>query len=113
MHECQWHLCTKEIEDGKNFCSSKCYNRAKVTKRRRKLKVMAVNHKGGKCEVCEYAKCVAALEFHHQDPSQKEFRISSGITRAWSTIEKELDKCVLLCSNCHKETHAEWNKNIV
>lgn len=72
-------------------------------------KQKAVEYKGGKCEKCGYDKCIAALEFHHPDPTQKEFIIS----RKWSfeKIKNELDKCVLLCSNCHKEVHWD-NKSL-
>lgn len=80
----------------------------KVNRRRRKLKVMAVEYKGGKCEKCGYNRCIGALEFHHIDPTQKDFAISTtGSTRAWSKIQTELDKCILVCSNCHREIHEE------
>ena len=81
-----------------------------VSDRRKKVKRMAVEYKGGECEVCGYNKCVDAFDFHHKDPKEKEFSISSGgRTRAWKKIKVELDKCVLLCSNCHRETH--FNEN--
>lgn len=61
---------------------------------------------GGKCEHCGYSKCIAALEFHHTDPTKKDFSIAAtGSTRAWKKIEIELKKCKLLCSNCHREQH--------
>ena len=48
-----------------------------------------------------------ALEFHHLDPSQKDFGISSkGYTRSWDKVKEELDKCILVCSNCHREIHS-------
>jgi hypothetical protein len=48
-----------------------------------------------------------ALEFHHLNAARKDFGISSqGHTRSWSKIREELDKCVLLCANCHREVHA-------
>jgi len=54
------------------------------------------------CAICGYNKCDAALEFHHVNPEDKEF----GIT-AWSVARKnfsiELNKCILLCANCHLE----------
>lgn len=79
-----------------------------VTKRRKKLKLLAVAYKGGKCERCGYNKYVGALEFHHINPSQKDFGFSSkGITLSWEKMKKELDKCMLLCSNCHSEVHEE------
>lgn len=77
-----------------------------VIKRRRRLKVMAIEYKGGKCQICSYNKCVAALVFHHLDPYQKDFGLSMrGLTRSWEKIKQELDKCILLCANCHQEVH--------
>lgn len=78
-----------------------------VQKRREKIKEMAVEYKGGKCIICGYHKCKNALCFHHVHPEDKSFSIASkGITRAWATVKKELDKCVLVCSNCYSEIHA-------
>ncbi len=77
-----------------------------VSKKRRELKKDAVEYLGGKCKICGYNNYIGALEFHHIDPSQKDFSIStSGNTRAWVKIKKELDKCILLCANCHREVH--------
>jgi hypothetical protein len=72
---------------------------------RRRTKNRAIAYKGGACIICGYNKCSRALEFHHVDPSKKEFRISTGNARAWSKIKAELDKCVLLCCRCHAEFH--------
>lgn len=75
-----------------------------TTKRRHKLKQMAIEYKGAKCSICGYEKCKAALEFHHIDPSTKNFGIASqGFTHNWEYLKIELDKCVLLCANCHRE----------
>lgn len=66
----------------------------------------SLEYKGFKCEICGYDKCIAALEFHH--PYEKDFGISSkGYTRAWEKVKLELDKCILVCSNCHREIHEE------
>jgi predicted DNA-binding protein YlxM (UPF0122 family) len=79
-----------------------------VSKRRRKIKQMAVEYKGGKCVKCGYNKYIGALEFHHLDPTVKDFTISnSGHCRSWEKVKDELDKCILVCSNCHAEIHAE------
>ena len=59
---------------------------------------------GGECSHCGYSKYVGALEFHHVDPKEKDFGIS-GKVLGWERIKKELEKCVLLCSNCHREEH--------
>ena len=81
---------------------------AAVKKRRKKLKQMAIEHKGGKCAACGYCKCVGALEFHHLNPSEKEFGLSTrGLTRSWEKTKAEVDKCVLLCANCHREAHVQ------
>jgi len=77
---------------------------------RKKLKIKCVQYKGGKCQLCGYDKCMRALTFHHIDPTQKEFGISSRL-RKWEIIKEELDKCQLLCQNCHCEVHElEFNK---
>jgi 5-methylcytosine-specific restriction endonuclease McrA len=79
-----------------------------VYARRKKVRAMAVEHKGGECQQCGYDRCIEALEFHHTDPSRKDFNLSSkGYTRSWKRVQLELDKCVMLCANCHRELHAK------
>lgn len=66
----------------------------------------AIIYKGGKCVHCgkEYDGTNSCIfDFHHTDPSQKEFCPSTGST--WSKTQPELDKCVLLCTNCHRMEH--------
>lgn len=83
----------------------KCRNEA-VQKRREKVKLMAIEYKGGKCEICGYDKCPDALEFHHLNSNEKDFGIAQkGYTRSFELVKKELDKCILVCSNCHREIH--------
>lgn len=72
---------------------------------RKRTKLKLVEYKGGKCQCCGYNNCIEALEFHHLDPSQKDFQIS-GTSRAFETLKQEVDKCIMVCSNCHKEIHA-------
>jgi len=87
-------------------------NSEKVARRRKKIKELAVAYKGGKCEICGYNRCIAALEFHHKDPTQKEFGIASkGYTRSWERVKAELDKCQLVCSNCHRELETLQHEN--
>lgn len=79
-----------------------------VSNWRRRLKKKAIDYKGGKCERCGYNKYQGALQFHHKDPSKKDFAIGSGgHTRAWDKVKIELDKCELVCANCHFEIHGE------
>ena len=83
------------------------YLKKAVSKRRKQLRDKALMYKGGKCEICGYNKCNDALDFHHINEDDKEFGLSSrGMTRSWEKIRNELDKCILLCSNCHREVHA-------
>ena len=83
------------------------YLKRAVDKRRKKIRAMAVKYKGGKCELCGYSRCLHAFDFHHLDQEKKDFGISmDGLTRSWSRVKKELDKCVMLCANCHREVHA-------
>lgn len=73
---------------------------------RRELKQNAVDYKGGHCEVCGYNKCLSALTFHHRNPNEKDFGISDLMSYVnWDRIKKELNKCHLLCLNCHCEVH--------
>lgn len=72
---------------------------------RRSMKLQAIKLLGGKCSICGYNKCVDALEFHHKNPSAKEFKLGSGNTMSWKEYKKEALKCILVCSNCHKEIH--------
>lgn len=75
-----------------------------VVKRRKKIKQLAVDYKGGRCQLCDYSKCIDALEFHYIDSSKKKFGIGDkGYTRSWDKVRDELDKCILLCANCHRE----------
>lgn len=71
----------------------------------RENKQIMVNYKGGCCVSCGYSACLRALDFHHIDPSKKEFQIS-GSTRSLEKAKPELDKCILVCRNCHAEIHA-------
>lgn len=83
------------------------YNIQAVSKRRKKLKSMAIEYKGGKCIICGYKKFVGALDFHHIDGKSKSFDLSTkGLTRSWEKTKAEIDKCILVCANCHREIHA-------
>ena len=77
-----------------------------VTLWRIRLKEKAVAYKGGQCCLCGYSKCIKSLDFHHKDPNEKDFGIGTGFTRSWEKVKAELDKCILVCRNCHGEIHA-------
>lgn len=86
-----------------HFCK-KCSN-IKTVERLRKYKEQCVKYKGGKCVKCSYHNCVDALEFHHLDPNEKEISIANS-NKSFERLKPELDKCILLCSICHREFHA-------
>ena len=59
-----------------------------------------------------YDKCIQALEFHHIDPNQKDYGIGAkGYTRSIEKNKEEVDKCILVCANCHREIHENIHKN--
>lgn len=83
--------------------------KSRASHRRRKdaFKKELIMAAGGKCKICGYSKCLSALNFHHPNPSKKEFSIADGrrLGIDKDLIKKEAKKCVLLCSNCHHEVH--------
>ncbi|AFY81818.1 HNH endonuclease [Oscillatoria acuminata] len=95
---------SKSKKDLRKYECKKCHN-LKTKERLQYLKQKAVELKGGKCFFCGYSKCIAALDFHHLDPKKKEFKISGKFV-SFDKIAAELNKCILLCSNCHRELHA-------
>lgn len=108
VRNCKYHGDVNFVLGGSGkYRCTKCRS-YQVQKRRDKIKIMAVEYKGGKCEKCEYNKCIAALDFHHIDPQQKDFNLARhGYTRSWDKVKKELDKCILVCRRCHREIHDE------
>lgn len=92
------------MKDKRKYADRREYLIQAVSKRRKALRHKAVEYKGGKCSICGYDKCLKALEFHHL--KNKDFGLSEkGITRSWEKMKLELDKCILVCANCHRELH--------
>ena len=71
---------------------------------RNRVKQKLVDYKGGSCQVCGYNKSLRALHFHHNNPNEKDFSIS-GKALSFERLKVEVDKCVLVCANCHSEMH--------
>ena len=86
------------------FKCKKCFNNIRNF-RLRKIKQQCVDYKGGKCVQCGYNKYIGAIDFHHLDPTQKDFGIARNQKNFGESHKKELDKCVALCSNCHRIEH--------
>ena len=79
-------------------------------KRLRETKLKAIEYKGGKCYRCGYNKCITSLHFHHRNREEKEFLISSFGSSSFHKLKNELDKCDLVCANCHGEIEEEYNR---
>lgn len=108
--KCAWRNCPNDARTNPYkghepiYCSKQCKNKAGVDAIKKRVKRRAVDELGGKCSRCGYNRCLQALQFHHLDPSTKEFNISK--TTNWEKIAVELKKCVLICANCHAEEHS-------
>lgn len=83
------------------------YNKAR-RERRSAQKLKAIEYKGGSCHDCGGTFHEKVYDFHHVDPTDKEGSLTSMLREAsWEVIQAELDKCVLLCANCHRLRHIE------
>jgi hypothetical protein len=70
-----------------------------------KIKQQCVDYLGGRCMKCNYNNCNRALEFHHSNSSEKEFSMAERREASFEKLKSELNKCSLLCRNCHREEH--------
>ena len=61
---------------------------------------------GEKCCICGYDKCSSALEFHHKNPEEKDFTLSTNANISFARANEEIKKCILVCANCHREIHS-------
>lgn len=101
--------CHCEHHDNDLLISSenKTYNSNYVSNKRLEIKLKVIKYLGGSCKKCNYNKSIRALNPHHL--FDKEFAIGgNGTIRKWDNIQKELDKCELLCVNCHRPNHSHF-----
>ena len=83
-----------------------------ILKSHNKQKERAIYVMGGKCQICGYNKCQQALEFHHLVPEEKGYNIAKKTYVKWEDLVLELQKCILVCANCHREIHSGLIKTI-
>lgn len=98
-------ICDKSFNQLQSRTRTRC-NSCNTKVRRFRNKKRAIELLGGKCVRCGYSGHQAALEFHHLDPSIKSFTIGMVANKAWKSIVDEIQKCELLCSNCHRIEHS-------
>lgn len=91
-------------KDTSSYCKQ-CLNHL-TTIRGQRRKQEGVVYKGGKCVICSYDKHPNSLDFHHLDPDTKESSLRNLRLMQWEKYKTEIDKCVLVCRNCHGEIHA-------
>ena len=97
----------KRNTEGRAGVCKECSN-LEAMHRKRGNKIIAIEYLGNSCEHCgiEYDGNNATIfDFHHLDPDEKEFKPAALMSRHWDNIIEELDKCILLCSNCHRIEH--------
>jgi hypothetical protein len=102
--KCEYHVCDKEAGT-RRYCCRPCNTKHRIHKVRKIQKQRAVDYLGSRCSRCGYNRCVEALHFHHLRDKLFEIGKMIGYHQSWPKIEAELDKCVLLCANCHHEFH--------
>jgi len=101
--KCKHPSCEEKCKFG--FCSKECEDHYKTLEKRRKDRELPVKYLGGKCKRCGFDEDIDILQFHHLDPCDKRFNISERLYKGFEFVQAELNKCVLLCLNCHKIVH--------
>ena len=85
-------------------------DKQRTQERRVKNKLKAIDYLGGKCSHCGIVSEHRGIyDFHHLDTKEKEADPGSLMHYSWARIQKELDKCILLCANCHRIEHEKDN----
>jgi transposase len=107
VSRCKHHGETNFVREGRGYYRCKRCRIERVSQRRRQIKRRLVEEAGGRCLICGYDRCQQVLQFHHLDPTTKEFHLGqNGVTRSLARSRVEARKCILLCANCHGEVEA-------
>lgn len=107
--KCQEVKSIENFYKGKNKTHSWCKlcNNEDSLARQKKIKAQCVDYKGGKCSHCGIKDDPCIYDFHHLDASKKSYTIARFASRSLEVLKSELDKCILLCSNCHRKQHSK------
>jgi hypothetical protein len=97
----EWHR-YRDARRGHRWRCKRCVADA-VTRRHQKLRTLLVAEGGGCCAVCGYDACIVNLHFHHVDATAKSFSMSMARGKSEAAYRAEMEKCVLVCANCHGE----------
>lgn len=105
--------CDKELSGlQRKYCSTQCKGKQKQynsylaqQERGKKRKLLLIQENGGECCKCGYSRNYSALEFHHINDKKFQLDLRSLSNRSMSSIREEMSKCILICSNCHRELH--------
>lgn len=92
------------------ICDKKLCNTCNTNLRRYRVKKLAVNYLGGKCKKCNWVGDLSGYDFHHLDPTKKDFSPNAAnlANKSWDVVKLELDKCDLLCAICHRLEHSNY-----
>jgi len=102
FRDCEKHGWTTFVIENSGRARCRQCRMERVAEWRRRTKAKLVEEAGGCCQICGYDRCLAAMQFHHRDPSKKSFALSlRGVCRSIEQLRAEAKKCVLLCANCH------------
>jgi hypothetical protein len=117
MPDLRCSICARQLTGRqRRFCSRHCKNADTNNRHQNYLaqsarglarKLAYIQASGGKCTLCGYSRNVAALAWHHRDPASKSFELDlrNLSNRSEASLERELEKCDLICCNCHAEVH--------
>lgn len=114
-----WCYECKNYKSNDNFSPCNLKNNGKCRtcssehdiQRARELKQKAISYLGGKCTRCGFIGHFGSYDFHHSDPNDKEFNWNVARKKSWNNLLPELNKCVLLCRNCHTFIHCKLNED--
>lgn len=98
------HYYIRKSQTGFHYYCKPCQDKKSID-RQHQCKQAAIDYKGGKCVICGYNRYAGSLDFHHLDPIKKDFSIGTYRTYTLKKLKPELDKCILVCKNCHGEIH--------